>query len=688
MDSEWNRWIWATLQIEPTDDERTIRRGYAKRLKAVRPEDDSEGFQQLRQAYERALALAEYMHGQADEQDGADAIQLLIPAEALFVEQDGVLSPFAEEGEFLVSLEKPGMAAEAEPGPVVEQHDPVPDYSYRHPAPMSFSTAKPLRQADQFEDLSGLIEDLGNPDEEAERLWNAYLATLAKNSPTADIDSFMRDKAFQNFDIHDAFELRAAYYCADINAVPAVRGALVHYFKWEEDLQHIYRLAPHVAESIIERFRSDRTYHQLQARAAGGGVEAEAANTLLAQTHPRFSWKLLNRRFAKNLNEMIEQVRWQTPDLIGAHLNADVFSWWEARFKHPRMYLDIAIFVYFAAVPLWWFIAFSVINPTWRHPLKFGADDLIAIGIASVATAWFCTRGGDRNRIVKIGGLAVALLMIPLWWTAMTWTRVPWLDTVVPLFEFIAVEAICLSAVWLAVRYQFKVRIIKALSALTRNAFVRVGWIPAFLVLTTIALLDVSHDIVMLPVSAGLAVCTLAAFIGGIQHLSQRGWIWVAVLIAVFMVPVPVSDTLFPGYGFYTRFAILTSLAILVAQGGRLYYDLLHFDIRILLKLRIVWLAVASLLYWLAREMPGNAPMMAAGMWLAGLSGLLISDFYLSEMHPYLATILLAVTLLLPAFFVHGMSSFLIAKGWMMITIGMYICLNLIISKLRRTEFG
>lgn len=52
--------MWTILDIEATQDQKAIKRAYAKKLKTVRPEEDSEGFMALRQAYDSAIQWCHY----------------------------------------------------------------------------------------------------------------------------------------------------------------------------------------------------------------------------------------------------------------------------------------------------------------------------------------------------------------------------------------------------------------------------------------------------------------------------------------------------------------------------------------------------------------------------------------------------------------------------------------------------
>ena len=58
---------WEILEIGATSDEREIRRAYAKKLKTTRPDENPEGYQQLREAFDEALTIAPYY--QKEEQE-------------------------------------------------------------------------------------------------------------------------------------------------------------------------------------------------------------------------------------------------------------------------------------------------------------------------------------------------------------------------------------------------------------------------------------------------------------------------------------------------------------------------------------------------------------------------------------------------------------------------------------------
>lgn len=53
--------IWGILGIEPTGDNSVIKKAYAKKLKLHHPEDDPEGYQQLREAYDAALKESKHI---------------------------------------------------------------------------------------------------------------------------------------------------------------------------------------------------------------------------------------------------------------------------------------------------------------------------------------------------------------------------------------------------------------------------------------------------------------------------------------------------------------------------------------------------------------------------------------------------------------------------------------------------
>ncbi|MFM7065367.1 MAG: hypothetical protein ACKO0U_00835 [Gammaproteobacteria bacterium] len=64
-----SHWPWDRLQLEPTADTIAIRRAYARELRGVHPEEDPQGFQALREAYERALQESRWQNVEVPEDE-------------------------------------------------------------------------------------------------------------------------------------------------------------------------------------------------------------------------------------------------------------------------------------------------------------------------------------------------------------------------------------------------------------------------------------------------------------------------------------------------------------------------------------------------------------------------------------------------------------------------------------------
>ncbi len=71
---------WATLGIAPTTDADELRRAYRARLKVVKPESDPEGFQALRQAYERLLDSLQHVQAGQESGDASAAAEDFVDA--------------------------------------------------------------------------------------------------------------------------------------------------------------------------------------------------------------------------------------------------------------------------------------------------------------------------------------------------------------------------------------------------------------------------------------------------------------------------------------------------------------------------------------------------------------------------------------------------------------------------------
>lgn len=414
QDTSENQWPWATLGIGfRCLDEREIKRAYAKRLKVVRPDEDAEGFQALREAYDAALGFVKYFRSQA-------------PVE---------LAAWQEK-----------MRQKPVPEPVDEPVDEPLAEPAAEPASAEPEPCAPVN-ADIFVDV------FVDPEQCAQELWIDFCTTMTASAAapreqlTAYLERFIRCEQLENFLVRDAFEKYAALYCANQDSDPTQRLLLVKCFKWPDDLAYFYRQHPRIANMVIEQFKQDLAFQQLSDMAsAGDSPRTNVARALLKQTPPAFSFRLLQQPFIEEAKEIIEKTRAICPKIIGKQLQKDVFCWWEEKIMHPRWYTNVALLAVFALI--------AFVNVTYYvkpHVLvALSISFWFAIIIYTIID--FCTARGALAAILAVRKHPLLercwLAIFLLFSTALFFEPkdVPQDLVLTPLFESVAIAFFCASA--------------------------------------------------------------------------------------------------------------------------------------------------------------------------------------------------------------------------------------------------
>ncbi len=303
-----SRSIWATLGIKATHDATEIRRAYARRLKEVHPEDDPEGFQALRAAYDQASNMAR--HGWA--------VPKPRPPKAVVKDPTGEAPDAGADDEDDDWYDEPDYDAGGWHAPTGDRWSRTDDAS---PPADPVLDAEQAREAELAKDHRALCDQLAaiGRDPAADR--QEALTLLIR---------IFRSPAMHALRTHDRTERWLAQLVG--HGGPSTEELIepvIQFFGWDSsrigvDLSH--------AQPVLRRRAAADAVRRLEWR---GEPEHGAWQAL--KRKPTWSRRLVERfrfGFSARVSALLQRIDYDLPDLE-ARMNPEAAARWRARLARP-----------------------------------------------------------------------------------------------------------------------------------------------------------------------------------------------------------------------------------------------------------------------------------------------------------------------------------------------------------------
>jgi hypothetical protein len=306
--------IWDVLGTERTSDMLLIRRAYARKLKLTNPEDDAAGFERLRAAFDRAIALA------------GQTVQLQLYAQRAAQRAEPPPEPASPEP----------LHAQAQPQPATQAQPAAAAGAPHNAAPET--TLQRLQSTFQALDTA-----IMNPNDRDEGRLQALFAECLGSA------------ALENVQVQLQFERTVAnWLLARRPASDILFAEAAARLGWKRR-ENSVDLPPDIA-AVLHHLRDLQFWAKEQ---ESGGLRARARKALQRKPRP------LSLRLQMAVFDLGKHVRIFLGEIQAEHgglasrLDADAISWWRRYFSKPRLSLQW-LRPFSTLVPIFLFMGFLI----------------------------------------------------------------------------------------------------------------------------------------------------------------------------------------------------------------------------------------------------------------------------------------------------------------------------------------
>ena len=401
---------WTVLQLPDDADERTIKRSYARLLKSCRPDEDAEGFQRLREAYEVALGVVRWRADNEEE----------VTVETPVVEQAYAnLNDLAELMDVRPLSPAPFEAPAPNPAHVLlsglnvhnlderwaqaQQQDCADAFQaglLRHcfEAPGQRSAIArwavqhlewltPWQQVAmtpwQYEALTGeLLQDY-------RRSLQELLEQKAEREFVTQLTQYNNQPWLRVFDLQQQWQRIVLHLLHDTQWSVPLFERVCQAFDWD-DLKGAYPEPAWMWRELVSRCEQESFYANLQDKAQNPrrtSADALAARLLLTPMSATQQKRIIDQ-FGQNewnaCQHLAETLTWRYPQLVERLPQADVFFW--RKFVHRPVYTQVFI-------RLWAIFALGIgLSLVHAKPDKLDLMSIIIFMLMAFVPAGICFR--------------------------------------------------------------------------------------------------------------------------------------------------------------------------------------------------------------------------------------------------------------------------------------------------------